>query len=546
MGIFDHFMKRNASEDEAYTPIIPAEPQQNRNTVSLIRDDTIKPEEIYRPDMAYPRPAKVPHISLTYEEAAARGWHIKRKSGKRIRITRYKGTEQHVIIPSEIDGYIVNELGWRAFLNSTIESVMIPATLRKIGEQCFKACIKLKNVIFEDGITSVSKCMFESCVAMENVRLPEKLKYIGTAAFNNCRSLLYISIPNDTRKDGIYIGDGAFSNWSLEGYAIRPSKCMRINGTVFRITSMLLHHKLILSPEISAENEYKVLLFNEDAAVKFPKGSVVSLAEASVSKGCRLDMSECSKITVNDYSINWRRYPNGNVYFPNLRDEELNSILIILPQGYRGLWFPEQINVEYPDGTKYNGYMTAEKCGADSAVLTLYSERLRGYSLRCSERNVTLRMTQKRTQFNRNAVDSKEIEHLILEKCPDRCEEMFSPACSHLHCVEWDGKTVYIPDAELVGERVHRILLKAFHGRDLFDRSIIVNAFKETQRGIRLSQKQKILLSADILRSTESLYPDRKLYIHYLQTHRRYALLIYEKIPKEYSDFLREFYEAKL
>ena len=60
-----------------------------------------------------------------------------------------------------------------------------------------------------------------------------------------------------------------------------------------------------------------------------------------------------------------------------------------------------------------------------------------------------------------------------------------------------------------------------------------------------LSQKQKILIAADVLRSTEALYPDRAPYIGYLQTHKRYALLLSKNLPQDYVDFLRKFYNVE-
>ena len=198
MGLFDFLKPKQKPEDETYTPIIP--PDQEVYLIDL--DDTVKPEEIYRPDTPRPEPVDVPHISLTYEEAIAQGWHFERKSRRPIRITRYTGTEKNVIIPSEIDGHIVNELGKKAFMQTEFDSVMLPVTLRKIADGCFHSS-KLQRAVFEDGITKVPDFLFSYCEHLKSVRLSEQLYRIGNSAFYDCKSLRYISITNARRLLGV-------------------------------------------------------------------------------------------------------------------------------------------------------------------------------------------------------------------------------------------------------------------------------------------------------------------------------------------------------
>ena len=60
-----------------------------------------------------------------------------------------------------------------------------------------------------------------------------------------------------------------------------------------------------------------------------------------------------------------------------------------------------------------------------------------------------------------------------------------------------------------------------------------------------LKLRQKILLAADVLRSTPELFPKREMYRKYLLTHKRYALTLCKSLPQEYSAFLRDFYEVE-
>ncbi len=90
-------------------------------------------------------------------------------------ITDYIGSDLEVVIPSKIDNMPVVALGEKAFADSNITSITIPASITKIGNMCFANTASLVTVNFED-IT--------------------KLKHIGSGAF---RSTAYenVTLVND-------------------------------------------------------------------------------------------------------------------------------------------------------------------------------------------------------------------------------------------------------------------------------------------------------------------------------------------------------------
>ena len=65
-------------------------------------------------------------------------------------ISWYNGKAKNVIIPSTIEGYPVEEIGYSAFtdydLKKILESVTIPDSVKKIGAYAFNGCEKLKTV----------------------------------------------------------------------------------------------------------------------------------------------------------------------------------------------------------------------------------------------------------------------------------------------------------------------------------------------------------------------------------------------------------------
>ena len=56
-------------------------------------------------------------------------------------ITGYTGSDAEIVLPSEIDGYIVQEIADSAFeKNETLEKVILPETLERVGSGIFSGC----------------------------------------------------------------------------------------------------------------------------------------------------------------------------------------------------------------------------------------------------------------------------------------------------------------------------------------------------------------------------------------------------------------------
>ena len=67
---------------------------------------------------------------------------------------------------------------------------------------------KIKRVIIEEGVTSISSYAFNDCNNLTNVTIPNSVTSIESFAFSGCQSLRYITIPNTV----MYIGNEAFND----------------------------------------------------------------------------------------------------------------------------------------------------------------------------------------------------------------------------------------------------------------------------------------------------------------------------------------------
>ncbi len=143
----------------------------------------------------------------------ASDFEYKENEGGGITISKYIGTDADVIIPAQIDGKDVTEIGTSAFYwNEDVVSVIMPDSVLTILHDAFRQCSSLHTVVLSDKITSIKGGAFKECTSLKVISLPDTLTEIGMSAFEKCASLKQIKIPISVRK----IGDMAFESSGLE------------------------------------------------------------------------------------------------------------------------------------------------------------------------------------------------------------------------------------------------------------------------------------------------------------------------------------------
>ena len=81
-------------------------------------------------------------------------------------ITGYNGSEANLIIPAEIGGYKVTEIGMEAFRNCTfLISVTIPDSVTSINSGAFDNCTSLTSISIPNSVTSIGGVVFSGCTS---------------------------------------------------------------------------------------------------------------------------------------------------------------------------------------------------------------------------------------------------------------------------------------------------------------------------------------------------------------------------------------------
>ncbi len=126
--------------------------------------------------------------------------------------------------------------------NGTINTILLPSTLKDIGESAFANNRYLNNVAIPEGIAEIKSGTFSQCTNLSNVKLPNGLTKIGNSAFSSCG---FVELEaNFFPESLIEIGDNAFHfgtyGWSscLKSVVL-PNNILRIGTNCFSSNAYL-------------------------------------------------------------------------------------------------------------------------------------------------------------------------------------------------------------------------------------------------------------------------------------------------------------------
>jgi len=125
-------------------------------------------------------------------------------------IYSYYGSEENVVIPSEMNGYTVTDISRNAFSsNSSIKSIYIPDTVNDIYSNSITACISLESIIVDENnpyYSSQNGVLFnkEKSVLMAypagkkdvTYNVPDSVVRIDEYAFDYSQNLKNVTIPS--------------------------------------------------------------------------------------------------------------------------------------------------------------------------------------------------------------------------------------------------------------------------------------------------------------------------------------------------------------
>ncbi len=169
-------------------------------------------------------------------------------------LVSYNGTDAKVLIPRGITQIgdrafhcrksvtavelpdTIEHIGEQVFTKSGIKEIIIPASVRTIGEWAFQSCPELERITFspESKMTTFGSSAFVGCESLASVTLPPSLEEIPSQAFMDCTSLETIAIPDSVHT----IGTEAFRSTGLKSLTL-PANIQKIESRAFYLSNAL-------------------------------------------------------------------------------------------------------------------------------------------------------------------------------------------------------------------------------------------------------------------------------------------------------------------
>ena len=91
--------------------------------------------------------------------------------------------DRDIVIPWKIDGYTVTAIGDEAFYYHNITSVILPNTVKSIGNRAFAECSSLSSIKIPNGVESIGEATFYRCTSLTSIVIPASVTYVARDVF---------------------------------------------------------------------------------------------------------------------------------------------------------------------------------------------------------------------------------------------------------------------------------------------------------------------------------------------------------------------------
>ena len=250
-------------------------------------------------------------ISASAEDASAVTWTKTESDG--LTWTLYEDGTLNISGTGEMRGYNAYSIKSPACDNSNIKNVVIEDGITSIGSFAFYGC-SLTNIRIPGSVTSIGKYALDNCMSLTSVTIPGSVSSIGEYAFIDCRnltdatildgvtsienrafwgcsSLTSVTIPNSVTN----IGESAFWHCSKLTSVTIPDGVTSIEDHVF--TSCYSLTSITIPNSVTSIGNYVFDGCSSLTSITIPDG-VISIGNFAFS-GC----NELTSITIPDSVI---------------------------------------------------------------------------------------------------------------------------------------------------------------------------------------------------------------------------------------------------
>lgn len=103
--------------------------------------------------------------------------------------------EQEELLKQNMESAISRVYQTRLDMIDEITTVVLPSSLKVIGDNAFRGLKNLTHVNLPDKLESIGAKAFYECENIEQICIPKSIKKIGDGAFERCDGLLKVFLP---------------------------------------------------------------------------------------------------------------------------------------------------------------------------------------------------------------------------------------------------------------------------------------------------------------------------------------------------------------
>lgn len=171
-------------------------------------------------------------------------------------------------IQFEAGGCPVTAIAPRAFEGcSALRRVVLPESLRQIGEMAFSGCAHLTRVTIPGSVVRVGTLAFAKCAQLERVRIEPGVAALGPSCFSKCARLVRVDMPASVTQFGGGVFFGCSRQLTIHGAKDAPAASYaRLNGIAYDCESWREDEALVL--EEMEDGALRVLGAREEKPVR--------------------------------------------------------------------------------------------------------------------------------------------------------------------------------------------------------------------------------------------------------------------------------------
>ena len=104
--------------------------------------------------------------------------------------TSHDGSSETLDIPATVTDegvtYTVTAIYKKACDGKKFKSIILPNTLKEIGDYAFMACQNLQSIDIPESVKKIGIGAFKDCTSLTKVMIPKSVEELGDGSFDGC------------------------------------------------------------------------------------------------------------------------------------------------------------------------------------------------------------------------------------------------------------------------------------------------------------------------------------------------------------------------